>query len=339
MGHLVRTLVLARELERRNARVVFLCSEGSLVQEEVRQAGFETLVVPLVWGQDNSGLKEVVSQRHLDIMLVDLLEPDLLGFRWLSDLPLTIAGIQSLDYIFRPRFEHVIFYPGLGIPENDFQEGPEGLQVPVFGGAGYLVMREEFHQEFPCVVRPEANRVLVCMGGADPGAFTVKVQKALELIARPLEIRVLVGRAQPDGEEVLRLAQASHHGVTVLRDVNPVSEQMRWADLAVINGGLVRYELAITRTPFIAISLHRVQFDITQTLTRYRTGINLGVGDQLTAIEIANSVDGLLHHREIREDMAHNMEHLLDSQGAARVVDRMLQCARERSARGREWKR
>src|SRR5439155_19982228 len=119
------------------------------------------------------------------------------------------------------------------------------------GGPRYFVFRSPFlaasrHRR---VVRRNASRVLVTLGGSDPARLTAKVLNALAHGARPhLEIHVIVGpRFVPALRDEIRSAMgALGRGVTLLPHDTDMAGAMLWADLAITNDGLTKYETAVT---------------------------------------------------------------------------------------------
>ena len=68
----------------------------------------------------------------------------------------------------------------------------------------------------------------------------------------------------------------SKHKFLLIKGANNVAEIMASASVALINGGNIRYELCITKTPFVAISYVKSQDFYTKQLTNNGVGFFLG---------------------------------------------------------------
>ena len=99
-----------------------------------------------------------------------------------------------------------------------------------------------------------------------------------------------------------------------------MSRLLLWADLAIIAGGLTKYEAAVTGTPAITIS----PFDREAEMVRYfETGgtlVNLGILNSLQAYDIANALNNLIFNQMLRLQMSKNGKNLFDTHGVSRIV-------------------
>ena len=93
-------------------------------------------------------------------------------------------------------------------------------------GSSFALIREEFFESLHQATEKKfpAQRILVTMGGADPDNVTLKVLRALEETGlEGLEIRVLVGGANPHQEKLSNFADASAHQIEIVCNVRKMA--------------------------------------------------------------------------------------------------------------------
>lgn len=324
LGHLYRSLAIAQELKKNNVCIYFLCQAKSVIETMAMEAGFSCLHMPN-WTAPNyrTNLENLIVKYHFNILFFDLLEKDLLLHQFLKDNESCfIASISSFEYSL-VRFEDITFYLNYHKQTKEYLPCYRG-RTPVYSGPEYLVFREEFLRSYSKTFPEVGKKVLITMGGADPDGFSLKAIDALEQIALRLEVCVILGRMHFDKKAILAKTTQSNHEYKIIKNTNKMAVLMSQADVAIINGGLTRYELCMVGTPFIAISLHQIQYEITARTTESGAGINLGVGKELPLEKIACATVALLRNKALREKMSKSMKNLFDGKGAKRIVASIL---------------
>lgn len=326
VGHILRCLTLARYFLENGCEVFVVTPRHSLTASYGCE--WQVPIFPLQAVTEPEGWREYIPIMLVappSILFFDLLEPDLQLFSALSHRASRDPYVASLSsFLYRmPRFEDVTFYPTLQ-PVTDPAEIESALPARLLSGPEYFVIRPEFLAVPSKTFDPQSRRILISMGGADPERFADLVVHGLEDIPTQLECRLLLGRATAKDSELERLAQNSRHSYTVCRETREMAEWMAWADVAIINGGMTRYELAVVGTPFIAISLHHTQWSITEPMARQGLCINLGIGSQLKEGAVSGAVTRLLDDVDARRQMSQAMRKLIDGKGSQRIVEYVL---------------
>jgi hypothetical protein len=148
----------------------------------------------------------------------------------------------------------------------------------------------------------ERGGVLVTMGGADPNDATTLACEALKPLAGELPVTVVVGALNPRFEDV---ASRFGHGMRVLRQGEvDFDEELKRAAVAVINGGLTRYECVAARTPFVALSLDEGQAAYTEAVVASGFGRHAGLLSSTSPRTILVAVEELLVQPAKRLEMA-----------------------------------
>ena len=176
-------------------------------------------------------------------------------------------------------------------------------------------------------VRRHASRVLITFGGTDPRRITLKALAAIDGIRRRrLEVRVVAG---PGFDRTLMrrisaAASASTHAIEVLNAPASLARHMAWCDLAVSGSGLTKYELALTGTPSIQVSLDELHARANKPFLKEGSAVHLGVNGRTTRSRLAKAIDTLLDDTQARRTMARRGQALCDGLGAERIVSTLL---------------
>lgn len=152
------------------------------------------------------------------------------------------------------QYAHIVINHGGNAQRSMYQAEPH-TQFRL--GTNYALLREPFlaagrQRLLEPAGRFEPRRVLVNLGGADPGNVSLRVVHSLHNQPPVAEITVVLGAANPHGADFEPLIG---RGVRVLRNLTP--EQMVAAiqncDLAVVSCSTISYEVATVGKPFVGI--------------------------------------------------------------------------------------
>ena len=190
-------------------------------------------------------------------------------------------------------------------------------------GPEFALLRREFWSWREPRVAPqkEADRVLVTLGGGDPGNLTTKVVRALsKMNGEETHITVLVGGSNPHEE---RIREAADDSIEVRKNVDDMAVLMAESDVAVSAGGSTCWELSFMGIPAVIIVLAENQRGIAEGLDELGAAINLGWHEAIDEMEIAKEIESLLSDDAERLRMARTAQKLVDGRGAERVVAAM----------------
>jgi UDP-2,4-diacetamido-2,4,6-trideoxy-beta-L-altropyranose hydrolase len=194
-------------------------------------------------------------------------------------------------------------------------------------GPRYALLRREFWpwREPRRTPQPEANRVLVTLGGADPDNCTEMVVGALGRLDREdLRCTVVIGGSNPNESSIAAAAERTDVSVDLRSDVSDMASLMAEHDVAVSAGGSTCWELAFMGIPNVVLVLANNQRGIAEGLEEAGTALNLGWHEEVDKEEIADQVEKLLRNEEQRLRMAWRAQELVDGRGAERVLGKML---------------
>ena len=193
-------------------------------------------------------------------------------------------------------------------------------------GPRFALLRKEFWpwRESRRTPQPEANRVLVTLGGADPDNCTEMVVRALGRLDREnLSCTVVIGGSNPNESSITATAERTDVSVDLRSDVDDMASLMAEHDVAVSAGGSTCWELAFMGIPNVILVLADNQRGIAEGLDEAGTAINLGWHESVEAAAIRDHVESLLTDEKRRLRMARAAQTLVDGKGADRVLDKM----------------
>lgn len=321
-GHLSRTATLARELLSRGHAVTSVTRTPDAV-EAVGPSGVEVVTVPdeAVDSTPDAEAESVaarVSERDADALVVDLGARPLDYQRRLNDAvsPLAlvydeVGGTVCCDllvnghvYATRSGYDWV------------------GSEPTWFVGPEYHVFDESFRELAKRTPpnRDAPERAMILMGGSDPRNTTPVAMRAFD--GTGLDVEVVVGPGFENREAIAATAESVDCAFSLVEDPDDLAERMFRADLAVTALGLTAYELAAVGTPYVGLVQAADQRPKASALAD--AGAALVVEDEG---ELSNAVPRLTEDQQLRRQLRHRCENLVDTDGTVRICDRVERLA------------
>lgn len=327
IGHTMRCMALAEAWKRRGGEVCFATRcENPMILERISDEGFAVLLLEDSRHQEN-GLEQALSaswgsgDQDPAWVVLD-------GYQFGPDYQRAVreAAKRLLvvdDYNHLPRYEaDILLNQNIEAEHLRYQAAKE---CAFLLGPPYALVRREFvrrkeAKEIPFL----AKRVLVTVGGSDPDRVTLKILEGLSRLEQPeMEVKIVVGPANPCGAEVKRAAAKSKLRGETLETGKDMPELMAWADLAVTAGGSTCMELAFMGVPSLVIALAENQKQVMQGFANRGAAVALGWHVDLDPTAMAAEIDALARDRSRRESFSRLGQALVDGLGATRVAEAM----------------
>jgi UDP-2,4-diacetamido-2,4,6-trideoxy-beta-L-altropyranose hydrolase len=207
------------------------------------------------------------------------------------------------DYGHRPRLPaDVVLNPG----SEDFPYAPSDALV--LAGPRWAPLRPEFAAEPPRREGKGARpRVLVCLGGSDPGNVTQAVLKALRPYDQ-LDVTAVIGADNPHAASLDSLARDLRRGVPDLRAL------MLECDAAIVAGGVTALECAAAGLPMAVLTAAENQ--VRQARALCDAGAAVWLGEERAPARIAEAALAALSS----PGMGEAGRRLVDGRGAQRAA-------------------
>ncbi len=329
-GHVMRMLALAQAARRASGRpAVFLCAElPPALRARLRAEGCEVrMLSPASTPEDDTR--------------ATLAELEALGGRGEGEAVLVADG-----YRFSPGFQAAIRSGGARLmmvddngengayecdwilnqnihaTEDFYRHRPSGARVLL--GPRFALVREEFlrashaSREIPA----KARRVLVTMGGADPGNMTGAILESLAKLGRiDGDVCVVLGGGNPRGDDIERAARAlPWASVRVARNVADMAPLIAQADLAVTAGGSTCWEMCLLGLPMLVISIAENQRVLAQGLGAVGAACVAGHAGEFEPGHLADRITALMADGARRRSLSSAARRLVDGRGCERVL-------------------
>lgn len=330
-GHLSRCLALADCARRQGIAPAFLVFGDDAALRRVERAGYRGRAEPLSALASGLGGCKIAD---CDAVVVDFSHPVVFDpidgvLQLLQTLRaharvmmvIDALGEQALAWRMPDMPADVLALPYVGAaPES-------GRPWRTLAGPEYAVLAPAYADLPPRAMREHADRVLVSCGGSDPKGLTPIVLDGIERISGRLFVRVVVGPLFSAGQiDALTVhAKRSRHAIELLHSPDGLAQHMIWSDLTVAASGLIKYELAATSTPAVLISMDANHDIVNRPFACAGSVRDLGV--EFDAQLLAKTVSDLLQDAAARLAMAEAGRHLVDGNGANRLLAELTKVA------------
>lgn len=334
MGHVMRCLSIADELQARGADVIFVTA-GNETEELIRSRGFENHVLHSDFAQMEQEwpiFLDFLKQYEPDLILTDsyyVTGAYMVALRQISktayidDLGQPVYPVDILiDYnIYGSELPYEKYYTEKGIP----------LPERILTGCSYAPLRAEFRQGRRSRVQECVTDVLITTGGGD------KADTAGRLCRKLLEERkkgshagiryhVICGPFAQNRQELMEIAMEDD--AFVIHDfVTNMSEFLINYDLAVSAGGSTMYELCSMGLPTVCFTFadnQRLQAECFDRTTEVKNAGNMMDRPAETIDRIAERLTQLEHDSILRQTVREQMLGLVDGRGAIRIAEALL---------------
>ncbi len=199
-----------------------------------------------------------------------------------------------------------------------YDRRPPGCKLLL--GPGYALLRKEF-LSWAGSTRPvpeRATRLLVTMGGSDPGQVTETVLPAA--LESGLEVVVVTGASNPQSDRLAEVVDEIPR-VIVKHAVQDMASLMAECDLALTGAGSTCWELAFMGVPAILVVLASNQEMVASTIAGSGAGLVAGHAPLAASSGLGDLLASLVPAQARRQAMAEAGRKLVDGGGPARVAD------------------
>ena len=266
--------------------------------------------------------------RKFDAIVFDISHPRILAnvscfqqlFDWLNSNGLSVFIIDSPGeaslYIRLSKTEKFVFFmPYVG--------GSAGIPKAnnIFEGKEFAILGDEYGNLPDRIISQKANKILLTFGGSDPTELTLLGLDALQDVNINLELKVVIGHFYSNSlrAKIKNKVDSLEHPCLLIESISSLKELMLWCDVAVSASGLTKYELAVTGTPSIIISIDEFHHAMNRSFSALDTFIDLGVCRDSKLI--SNAIVMLIDNFNARKELSNNGINGIDGKGCLRIIE------------------
>jgi UDP-2,4-diacetamido-2,4,6-trideoxy-beta-L-altropyranose hydrolase len=310
MGHIMRTLVIAKELRKTND-VFYICRDNMDKYqkgiEKVKSEGFKVLLV-----RDNH-LLEDLKRINANLLITDSYDVDEEYFNITKAIFNKTAYIDDMNlYYF-----NVDFLINQNINAEDFNY-KVNKDTKLLLGSKYVMLRNEFKNMPPKHIKKIISDVLVTIGGGDPNHITEKILSWVHNL--DYAFHVVVGPAFNDIEY---LKSFENDKIKLYFNAN-MSNLMKNCDIAISACGSTLYELAACGVPTLGIITADNQIGVANKLNIFGIINNLGWYNKISKESFIKNIVNFAEDYDKRKLMAEKASKIIDAKGVERITKEIL---------------
>lgn len=306
MGHIYRTLALSHELAEHDLRIVTRV-DGEHEFGAQFLARYPYKLELLVSDEQFIPFLDDF-QPHL--VILDILDTDVEYTQKIKERTRRLVALENLG-------------PGARLADiviNDLYTDHYPHKSHWYGVEN-AILAPQFETTLPRLDWSDAVKtLLVTFGGTDPQNLTAKALSALQQIAYTGEVIVVLGPGYAHGG-----IQIDDYGLRgrVLQSVKNMALIMRQADLAITSAGRTVTELMTLGIPTIVLCQNMRELKHTHASSPYGV-INLGLGQYVETITLAQHISMLLADAPLRRDMHDRALRAVSRRSNKEIVKRIL---------------
>lgn len=281
-GHVMRMLALGQLLFDEGYEIHFstVLNSAEMVDRLIKEGFY-------VYCFEQSAIEPANSDLNRLLNLAAQIEPswvilDGYGFDEVYEQEVKRAGYKLLridDSSTGHYFADIVLNQNYGAEEFKYATEP---YTKVLAGLRHVLLRREFrnlNQPHKTIHTGLPMHVMVSLGGNSEKTVALNhiIAQALLCLSDSLTVTILAGTS-----------------------IRNMSEEMLEADLAIVSGGSIMWELIYMRVPFLAVSLTNMQVKYLDSIARLGLCINLGWHENLTQELVQEKVLFCINNCQIR---------------------------------------
>ena len=269
MGHVYRSINLAKEFKKNRHDVVFLTKE--IPSKKIISSKFECKFFTKL---NQNSTKIFIQNFSPHLIILDKLNETKLNLNILHKF----CPIVSIDY--RGKNSQLIdlglniLYPKSGTCNN------------CISSFNYAIIDNQFHRYRKKTISKKIKSILILQGGADTYCFIPKIIKSISTIDQNFKINVVIGPSFNCWQKLNKILKSTKKPVKIYQNTKNIASIMIKSDLAITAAGNTLLELSYLGIPSLVICAEKFELETANLLQKQGFGINAGFGKNLTNSKI-----------------------------------------------------
>jgi UDP-2,4-diacetamido-2,4,6-trideoxy-beta-L-altropyranose hydrolase len=323
MGHLMRCATLAHAFADKGWLCKFITCETS--RPFIKIANLENFDIQYLSSTDtrNSQALSIDSTEIADILVIDSYDLD---HEYETACRVFAKTILSMDD--RPTREHdcdILLDQNYGRKLIDYE-----FLVPdhckVLTGADKALLRPEFIYMRNDALKErdgrlgKINRVLISIGGSDPGDATSRIIEGLDAVKQELVVDIVLSSQSPALKKIEAHCNINPNK-TLHINTTKMAELIRAADLVFGAGGMTSWERCCLAAPSVLVQVADNQIGNIEGLTKTHAARFLGMAEDFHARQVREILQDLIEDPAKVRSMSQASRRLCDGQWISRLIE------------------
>ncbi|MCQ2022230.1 UDP-2,4-diacetamido-2,4,6-trideoxy-beta-L-altropyranose hydrolase [Clostridium butyricum] len=264
MGHVMRMVVLAKELEKTN-EVIFVCKKDESGTFDaginiIKQNDFKVEYISKVCYLDN--IIYLQGKYGAECIITDSYDVDSKYFEKLKSYFKLTGYMDDVNKCYMNV--DFIINQNINALEMDYSKTTNN-NTKLFLGSDYCLIRDEFINAYNKKSQKKyVENILLTLGGMDDKENTLKVLKIIEKVKK--KTNVVIGKSYSNELiEKLEMISTENNNIILHRNAN-MSELMCKCDIAISGCGSTIYELCVMKVPSIGLVIAENQKEVARKM-------------------------------------------------------------------------
>lgn len=325
MGHIMRTLVLAHEISKKN-EVYYVCrkaeDDNHIIQIEdyekldekyksgimkVLDEGFKVVLIP------ENNLMDELRKIKADILITDSYDVDDEYFRKTKKMFLKTVYIDDMNL---HNFDvDCLINQNVNAEEFSYKASQN---AKLLLGSDYVMLRSEFRSVKNKNINKSVKDILITVGGGDPDYITEKLLSFVKGL--DYNFHVIIG---PCFDRIGKLKQFQNDKVKLYFNAK-MYDLMQLCDVAISACGSTLYELAACGVPTIGIITADNQQGIGNKMDGLGAIISIGWYNNLSESKVIEGIKSIDNDRSKRVKMSLTSQKIIDGNGHKRICEAII---------------
>ena len=312
LGHIYRSIVLAKELIKVGCEIHFLTSESF-------SNLFGTIGTCHITNKKEQDEISLIKKINPDIFILDILEKFLdysqtyfIEVRKISKLSIAI-DYSSKNLNFFDQSFHFLFGPKQHMAKKTYYD------------LKYCIVNPEFvKQSKSYTVKKSISKILILRGGSDSNCIGPKIIKTLQKIDEDFTISIILGSKFDCWKELNQEKSKSQKKLRIFHNVKNMANIMKDYQLAISAAGVTSTELLTVGIPTIIIYGDPHEKEAANYFEQRNSVINLGYGKTISNSTIIKNVHDIMNDFGARKILSRNAKKNFDGKGGNRIAKKIM---------------
>lgn len=313
MGHIMRTLTLAKELKK-YFDVEYVCRAGNKYSDgvhKVQVSGFKVNIV-----KENDLLEDLGKLRG-DVLITDSYDVDEKYFLKTKEVFNKTIYIDDMGLY---SFKNVDMVINQNINAEDLSYDLTS-KTRFLLGCKYTILREEFVNLKPKLIRRKVKDVMITCGGSDPFLLTLKMLYYVK--EQQYTFHIVIGPAFNE-DYISKLRSYENFPNIILYYNADMKAVMEKCDVCISASGTTLYELCAVGIPSLSIVVAENQSKVADKFNSLKIIKSLGWHNDINKEKILEEISLLNKDYSTRKEISEKSIILIDGKGTSRIVEKIL---------------